>query len=190
MKFQHTNNYVLLHDGKRSLRLHESKFKNLEPDYTLPSDVRVRYFDGNRHYVIDAEGNQSLAEDIPTSQLESYIGKIRQYRQTLPEASKPESSPDLNWSGLESSLRGSAAWSRVFQAMGNSTRAQASGTLILITLASTHVLRDLIYGFNSLRAAMQAQAGISDFSNDELDFVASALEANGFDPSAFELGGD
>ena len=95
--------------------------------------------------------------------------------------------PTPNWTGLESALRNSSAWAHAYSQSEETVKANAAFTLLLTSLTATHNEDDLRFAWLRLRELMGTQSSLTDFSDEQLAFVAEALSDNGFDPEDFGL---
>jgi hypothetical protein len=101
---------------------------------------------------------------------------------------RPTVAVGTDWQGLTNALRGSAAWGRAYAASEKTLKANSAFTLLLATLTATHALEDLVWAIAKLREAMVAIAAIGDFTAEELEEIAQALQTHGFDAGDFDLG--
>ena len=185
--FRDAGGAVKMQVADRYLDVDRWQFIKWEPDYSLPDGYIERSYDGDRHCLFTAD-SQELADDISSEQLDEYLSKIEDYRAMLPSKTEAEPLADLpSFIDLQAALRGTAAWSKMFGAMARSVRANAAGTLILTAIAGTQDRGDLIGGFRELLAAMDGQAGIAAFSDDEIKQIKDALISARFEPASFGI---
>jgi hypothetical protein len=187
--FQDANGLVNIENGWRQVSIDRFKFMSLEPQYSLPGEFIGRRYDGQTHCLFTSD-SQQVASDISSSQLDGYIAKVQQYKSLLRDADTPIPLPgnvddSPNFTKLESLLRGSQAWGKMFVAMGKSTRANAAATLILTAIAATKNQGDLKVGFLELLAAMNEQASVPTFSDSEIAEIKAALVAANFEPKDY-----
>ena len=101
--------------------------------------------------------------------------------------------PNLNWNGLQASLRGSDFFNKAWMAAGECTRCNRNLMQIQMALSSTHNLQDFVFAFNSMRSDITAlaQAGtvpdFLDFTQSELDTLGALLSDANFDLELFNL---
>jgi hypothetical protein len=103
------------------------------------------------------------------------------------EVVTPTPEPVANWVGLAATLRNSPAWAHAYSQAEETVKANAAFTLLLTSLTSTYSEDDLRFAWLRLRQLMQTQSSLSDFSAEQLEFVANALTDNGFDAADFGL---
>ena len=112
-----------------------------------------------------------FAEDATIEQREQAIALAQSWE---PPA-EPQESAAVKIERLEGKLRNTAFWAHLWGAMISNIRANGCVSFLMIALTNTRNPDDLIFGFNQLRAAMQQEAGLTDFSPALLDFLATTL---------------
>jgi hypothetical protein len=184
MLFTDANQQITISSGGTPIVIPRATFLTLEPTYQLPEGVSSRYFDGHLHF-LDGEAGQTLAGDYSGEAMRSFCLRIDSYKKTLGmSAGEPAPIPqigDKSYKGLSDALRGTAAWSKVFLAMGTTLRCNAAGSLLLAAITSTHNDDDLKAGFLALLDAMASQVTAPEFTDEEHEQIREALRANNFD---------
>lgn len=92
-----------------------------------------------------------------------------------------------NYIGLMDSLRNTAVFAKAYDAGSKTIKANAAFSLLMTALTASRNLNDLRFSLAQLRDAMQSQASLSDFTDDELSFIKKALTDNGFSAEDFDL---
>lgn len=103
----------------------------------------------------------------------------------LPDAPITES-----WGGLESALRGSTIYAKIYFAISEPEAATVAGltkmmkanaayTLLLNTITTTHAQPDFEFAIAQLREAMKTMK-MGDFAAEEIEWLNSTLKANNF----------
>jgi hypothetical protein len=183
--FEDSNDRVILQRRDRRLELGRAFFLQQESKYRLPDGYRQRIYKDGIHCLF-SEDSQVLAKDITQAKIEAYLAKIPTYMEALPKVDPTEPISDLkDFSKLEKILRGSSAWGKMFLAMNQSLRANAAGSLIMVSIAATRNEGDLRSGFQALIYAMATQSSVTAFSDEEIELIQSALTDSGFDAKYF-----